>query len=334
MDFYMEKIKPDNLKLLIKDLARKKICDGHLYLSGARKFYFMKPGILLDPEFIKKQTLANHCYELEPVVSPVVKDRFKALFHELRLLQFEKDLRLKCADVLANFHRVHNEGEHFLSFAIACYEEFCLLPFQYQVELHETDMLLFRKALYSGAFAVITGMANNFYHYHMLKDFYNLTFSLDLGLIGQGYSYYVAEACNVENQSPGKGLSHLNEKKAPEAEKKIFLGHPEKSYQLVSSLKLLTFPELAECILYQHELSSGDGFPRGIKKGQVSSSEAVIIFADSLVEISLEYDFENKVIEFLRKFENEKLEELPVNRVYTKLLQTLKHVSAPREAAP
>jgi hypothetical protein len=330
----MEESNSTNSKLLIKDLARKKICDGHLYLSGARRFYFMRPGILLDPEFIKKQAISNNKFELELVVSPEVKDKFKEMFHQLRLLQFEKDLRLKCAEILSYFQYSHIEGEHFLSFALACYEEFCQLPFQHQVELHETDMLLFRKALYSGAFAIVAGMANNFYHYLMLKDFYNITFSLDLGLIGEGYSYFVAEACNAENRHPGKGIVLLHEKNASDLEKKIFLNHPEKSYQMVKSLKFLTFPELAECILYQHELSSGDGFPRGIKKGQVSSSEAVIIFADSLVEISTDYDFEKKVIEFLKKFKNEKLEELPVHRVYTKLIQALRHVSRQKETAP
>ncbi len=330
----MEKNNSNIAKLLLKDLAQKKICDGHLYLSGTRKFYLMRPGILLDPAFLKKQALTNNKYELELVISSEAKNSFREMFHHLRHLELEKDLRLKCAEVLTYFNHVHLEGEHFLSFALACYEEFCQLPFQFQVDLHETDMLLFRKALYSGAFAVITGMANNFYHYLMLKDLYNITFSLDLGLVGHGYSYFVAEACNVENQDPGKGREHLNKKGASQLEKKTFFEHPEKSYQLLRSLELLTYPELTECILYQHEISSGDGFPRGIKKGLVSSSEAVIIFADSLVKISAEYSFEKNVIKFLRTFNNQKLEELPVRRVYTKLLQTLNHVSRAKEAAP
>jgi hypothetical protein len=318
-------------KLLIKDLAQRKICEGHLYLLGKRKFYIVRPGILLDPEFIKRHALNEYHYELRSVVNSEVKETFRSMFQDLRLLEYEKELRLKCAEILNYFYRVHSSGEHFLSFALACYEEFCQVPYQYQVDIHETDMLLFRKSFYSGAFSIITGMANSFHNFPLLRDFYNITFSIDIGLVGPGYSSFIAEACNVENRTPGKGRGYLVEQFATELEQDIFFQHPKRSYKLMKAMKILTFPELAECILYQHELSFGNGFPRGIRKGQVSSSEAVIIFSDSLVEICTEYNFETNVIEFLMGFKTDKLEELPVQRVYTKLIQTLKYVSELKE---
>jgi hypothetical protein len=192
-------------------------------------------------------------------------------------------------------------------------------------------MHLYRKALYAAAFAVVTAMANDFFHFLMLRDLYNITFALDAGLAGANYSYYVAEACNAENWSPGAGRRYLAEAGASELEMDVFVGHPARSYELLKSLAILSYPELAEAVLYQHELSDGGGFPRGVRKSQVSGWEAVIIFADSLVEILPEYDFETRVVEYLVNFKNQKQEELPVNRVFRKLRLTLEYVKNLKE---
>jgi hypothetical protein len=211
-------MKPENqnlTKLPVKDLAKKIICDGHVFLSiGERKFYMMKPGVMVDPAFIKKHAVKDPVFDFETVVNPTIKETFKTLFRELKYLQFEKDLRAKCVEVLKYFYEYYSSNEHFLSFAIACHEEFCALPLDEQVRMHETDMHLYRKALYSAAFSVLAAMANDFYHFLMIKDFYNMTFGLDIGLCEINYSYFVAEACNVENRQPGAGKTILETEKA------------------------------------------------------------------------------------------------------------------------
>lgn len=307
-------------KLPVKDFAKKIICDGHLFLKiGNRNFYLMKPGVLVDSAFIKKHAITNSIFDYECVVSYQVKEKFKTYFKELRYLQIEKDLRNKCAEIVRYFNEVYSTDTHFLSFALACYEEFCVLPFDQQTKMHETDTYLFRKSFYSAAFSLVVAMTNDFYHYLMLKDFFNITFVLDYGLCEKDYSYYVSEACNHENQKPGYGKNYLEYNKASADEKKVFFGHPEKSYRHIKTEKLLNFPELAESILYQHELSDGTGFPRGVLKGQVSSWEAVVVLSDSLVEIVSDYTFEKDVVNYLKQFKNIKLKDLPVSRVYKKL---------------
>lgn len=311
-------------KISVKDFAKKIISDGHLYLcTGDRKFYILKPGVLVDQGFIKKHAIHNHIFDFEAVTSNVVKDKFRQLFIELKYLQFEKDLRGKCQEIIQEFNNTFSKDEHFLSFAMACYEEFCQIPFELQSKIHETDMHLFRKSLYSAAFSIIVAISNDFYHYPILKDFYHLTFLLDSGVCENDYSYFVAEACNQENKRPGSGKVYLENEKASELEKRVFLGHPEKSYKLMKSTQLLSYPEMAETLILQHELSDGSGFPRGINKGQISSWEAVVILSDSLVEISAEYHFETTVLEFLHSFQNTKLKEIPVQRVYKKLMNVI-----------
>jgi HD-GYP domain-containing protein (c-di-GMP phosphodiesterase class II) len=324
LDFFMNEENTKMQKIAVKDFAKKIICDGHVYLSiGSRKFYIMKPGIFVDQAFLKKHAINSHVFDFESVISDEIKKNFKQLFKELKYLQFEKDLREKCFEIIQEFKRVFNSEEHFLTFALACYEEFCQLPLELQSKMHETDMHLYRKSLYAAAFSVIVAISNDFYHYPILKDFYHLTFLLDSGVCETDYSYFVAEACNHENKMPGSGKAYLENEKASELEKVVFLGHPEKSYKIMKSTKLLAYPEMAETLMYQHELSDGSGFPKGINKGQVSSWEAVVIFSDSLVEISAEYFFEKNVVDFILNFQNKKLNELPVQRVYKKVMSAI-----------
>jgi hypothetical protein len=323
---------PQSVKLPVKDLARKAICDGHLfYQTGGRKFYLMKPGVYVDPEFVKKHAPQNPTFDFEPVILDGTKEEFKNLFRELRYLQFEKDLRLKCLEILKLFQKRFSEDEHFLAFALACHEEFCQISPADQLRMHETDMHLFRKALYSAAFAIIFGISNNFFHFLMLKDFYNLTFSLDIGLCDVNYSYFVAEACNAENRIPGSGVKYLKAEGASALETKVFLGHPEKTYAFLKSNPILSYPELVEVTLYQHELVDGTGFPRGVKKAQISTWEAIVILADALVEILPEYTFEKKVLEYVLSFQSTKLKDLPVNRAYKKLLAVMEQLKSPAQ---
>lgn len=332
-------MKPTNentISLPIKDFAKKIICDGHLYLRSkeGRRFYLMKPGIMIDESFIKKHATNQTIFDYSPVTDPKVIAQFSLLFRELKYLQFERDLRLKTMEIVAFFKSTFENKTHFLSFAMACYQEFNALSTEDVKRLHETDLHLFRKSLYSAAFAVIISFTNDFYHYPMIKDFYNLSLGLDLGLCEAHYSYFVAEACNRENKTPGAGKIWMTQEGASESEMNVFLKHPEKSHQFFEERQeILAYPELKEIVLYQHELSNGEGFPRGIPKGQVSSWEAIVILASSLVDISDEYEFEQDVLNYLFSFQNQKLKDIPVQRVYQKLCMGLGDIFKMKESA-
>ncbi len=339
MEKYWIYMKPANEKIValpIKDLAKKSICDGHIYLRTreGRRFYLLKPGIMIDQAFVKKHATAQTIFDYSPVTDPIVTAQFTTLFRELKYLQFEKDLREKTQEIVAFFKGTFERDVHFLSFAMACYTEFSVLPVEDLNRMHETDLHLFRKSLYSAAFSVIIGFANDFYHYPMIKDFYNLTLGMDLGLCDTHYSYFVAQACNHENQEPGSGHAWMKAEGATALELDVFLKHPENGHKYFQkNSELFAYPELIEVVLYQHELSNGKGFPRGIPKGQVSSWEAVVVLADSLVEISDEYQFECDVMKYLFSFQNQKLADIPVQRVYQKLCMGLGDIFKMKESA-
>lgn len=320
-------------KLAIKELAKKTICDGHLYLSAKdnRRFYVMQPGMIIEEDFIKKHALQNTVFDFLPVVDSEIRQHFQQLFKELKYSQFEKDQRNKSVEILREFHRIFTGEIHFLSFALAVFDEFCLVPTDALKQMHNTDLNLFRKSLYSSAFAIITAISSDFYQYMILRDFYNLTLALDIGLCDVHYSYYVAKGCNQENKFPGTGAAWMRSEKASQQEIEVFLNHPRKSYEFIKSLSILSFPELSEIVLYQHELSSGKGFPRGVTKGQVSSWEAVVLLASSMVEIEDSFPFETRVADFLKSFTNQKLSELPVARAHNKLCKAFDYFDETKE---
>jgi hypothetical protein len=321
-------------EIAIKDLAKSFICPGFLYLKTeeGRKFYIMKPGIYLDINFFKKHASSRNSFELVSLVDTNIQSEFYRLLKELMYLQFEKDLRLKSREIISYFQTNFQSSAHFLNFAIPCFQNLNATPFEYLQKMNDTDIYLLRKAIYSAAFSVIISFCNGIYHPQMLKDIYNLTLTLDIGLCGEDYSYFVAQACNQENRMPGSGKRYLTSNRASNEEISTYLDHPERGYLLYEqdNLKLI-HRELSQILLYQHELSSGKGFPRGISKGLVSSWESVVILADSLVEICDEFGFENKVLEYLQDFTNEKIKELPLNKVYQRLCFNLKNINQVEE---
>lgn len=321
-------------KLAIKDLAKKTICDGHLYIAGkeSRRFYVLQPGMIIDEDFIKKHAVHNTTFDFLPVVQDDNLQRFRSFFKELKYSQFEIDQRKKCLEILRFFHEIYSEETHFLDFALAAFEEFNLIPLEDLKRMHNLDINLFRKSLYSAAFSVVVAMANDFYHYMLIRDLYNLTLALDMGLCESHYSYFVAKGCNQENHQPGSGLQWMKREKSSELEVNVFLSHPQKSYDFIRSKSFLAYPELAEIALYQHELASGEGFPRGIKKGLISSWEAVVILASSFVDIEESFDFEAKVIDYLLSFDNQKLSLLPVGKSYSKLSGVFGFLGSEEEA--
>ena len=84
---FMKPTSQDFTQMPIKDFAKKIICDGHLYLrtKEGRRFYLMKPGILIDQSFIKKHATHQTVFEYVSVVDEVKLSQFQTLFKELKI---------------------------------------------------------------------------------------------------------------------------------------------------------------------------------------------------------------------------------------------------------
>jgi len=312
------------MKMHVKEVSKKSICDGYLYLSSnGKKILLLKPGSLITSSFLHKHAMAGTTFEFSQVSDQKVFQHFSKLFKELKYLHFEKDLNVKSEEILHHFFQTHGNGEQFFSFAYACYEEFSAQKEIQSEKLNETDVNLFIKSFYSAGMSVLFSLSQGIYHYPMIKDIYNLSLCLDIGLCHKGYSFFVAQACNQENKSPGSGLAWIKGQSASPEEIEVFKEHPQKGYEFFTQHSILNYPELKKTILFQHEIANGMGFPNGVHHSQISSIESILILADALVEIKDGEHFPTGVLEHIKKFDSKKIEILPVKRVFNKFL--MKH---------
>lgn len=309
-------------KIHVKEMSKKSVCDGYLYyVSGTKKILLLKPGSLISQSFLQKHGMAGTTFEISQLGDENIIQLFSRLFKELRYLHFEKDLQAKAQEILDHFFDTFSQDKHFFSFALSCYEEFCAQKELQSIRLNETDVNLFIKSFYSSSLSILFALSNGVFHYPMVKDIYNLSFCLDIGLCQKNYSFYVSQACNFENKFPGTGISWMKEQSASSEEIDVFFKHPVNSYKFFQENSILNFPELAQTVLYQHELANGEGFPKGINHSQISGIESILILADAMVEIKDEDHFEKGILEHIRNFENKKLNILPVKRVLNQLLR-------------
>ena len=313
-------------KIHVKEMSKKSICDGFLYyVSGSKKILLLKPGSLISQSFLHKHAMAGTTFEITHISDENLIKHFSGLFKELKYLHFEKDLQAKAEEIVEQFFEAFSQNKHFFSFAFACYEEFCAQKEMQSVRLNETDVNLFIKSFYSASLSILFALSNGIFHYPMVKDIYNLSFCLDIGLCHKNYSFYVSQACNVENKSPGTGLTWMKNHSASLEEVEVFFNHPNNTFKFFQENSILNFPELAQTVLYQHELANGEGFPKGVNHSQISGVESILILADAMVEIKDEDHFEKGILDHFEHFESKKLMILPVKRVLNQLMKKRKN---------
>lgn len=316
----------ESMKKIDQSFWDQTICSGRLFLQmGPKRLSLLEAGQVIDKNYLEKYK--NSDLYLESVVNEVQLTEYKNLFTQLKSKKFEKEQReiakLIVESVLKEWH---DPSAHILTFAKACFESLNFIPMSELLKIDGTDLRLFKKSLYASALSVIIGISNDYFEFNLLKDLYQITFILDFGLCESSYSYHMANAVEAESIKPGAGLEYLEQSKASTKEKELFLKHPEKSHDLIESLSFhMTYPELMEIVLYQHETISGTGFPRGITKREVSTWDAVCLYADGIVSMSALEKLETHTIDYLLDKSYEKQEALPIKKVFARFKETMSY---------
>ncbi len=305
------------------------LCSGRLLLQmGPRRLSLLEAGQIIDKKFLDKYK--NSELYLEPVADLNRVNEFKKMFADLKSKKFEREQREQAKLILREVIKDWSHPEaHLLTFAQASFEVLNTLPHEELYKIDSTDLRLFKKALYASAISVVIGMSNDYFEFNLLKDIYQITFVLDAGLCGPNYSYHIANAVDAESQKSGEGIKYLNQVKASEKEKELFFKHPEASHDLIESLQFnLTYPELTEIVLFQHETATGKGFPRGITKREISTWDAVCLLADGVVAMSQIEKVEKNTINYLLKISMEKQDILPIKKVLGRFKEIVRYFNS------
>ena len=297
----------------------------HLLPGDRGALVLLRAGDYIEPEWIIKyrDKGLNSVYQIE-VCSEEDLVEYKSMWRELKLARHQKEeflLRDKIIKKVAQDFWV-SDKKCFLSFVIACFEEFNIYDEVVINKYQRITMVLYHRAFLTSSISTLTALCNGYVDYKFIKDFYNTTFIMDYGLIEyENYNYALSLASESERNDPGSGIRCLEKYNRSESEKVLFVGHPNISYEFALNFKdQFNSPEILEVIQMHHEKCDGSGFPNGYSYSGMSDTETLLMFCDYFIPFK-EHVFTfgdgdeilNDYFEKLNNFEGKYL--LPINKL-------------------
>lgn len=273
----------------IDELISGKISLAHLFIFVAKKpFLLLKAGEYIEKSFIEKYKAKGIAsfYALT-ITDKNLIDNFKTALIKIKNSKTDKEKRESRDELFITLSENYWEGSEkksFLNFSIACFDSFYQLESSTIETLQSFSMTLYYRSLVSSAISVIVSLGSDYLDYSFIKDIYNCSFILDIGLADSDCSYRVLQACEEERANPGSGILYLEKERCSDPEKTLFLKHPEKSIEIAEALKdFFVNSELIDCIFFHHEQSNGRGFPKGIPYSGTGKWEVILRLADYMV---------------------------------------------------
>ncbi len=294
MEFNIKGIKftlEDLAIISLVDLKPNTISTSHLfYLLGAQKkpILLLRAGDFIEKSFIEKYTQkgVQSLHHL-PIVNEELLAKYKSFLNDFKMARRQVD-QLELRDtillsVVEDF--LAKNDECFLTWVIACFETFYFLPSEYVTKYQEQSMALYTRALLVSSMSTIVLLANGHIDYLFLRDFFNLAFMMDYGLLSDvGVDYTMIRACELERSCPGEGISFVEKNSIGNEESARFKNHPLRSFEkIMLNEALFVYPEVIEMIKMHHEKQDGSGFPEGYFYSGLSDTETVLILCDHVI---------------------------------------------------
>lgn len=327
-------------QLAAGELAAWPIAPGDIYWRKAdgKKLRLRRAGDLLDGAWLAKFAPREDLW-LAPVANV---DAVNGLALKLKVWcettdgkRFEQ-ARQDFAEALRTGLRSTTELS-LLDWALVCQRSFKFDDAVVQ-EFQDKHIVLYRRGLLVSGLAVAFSLACGYEDVAFLREIYRTAWLLDLGLVDQRFTYWVALACQHEKARPGAGDAFLKEKGASAAELELFLTHPELGHQraLLQFGESYSFPELLGSIRNHHEKADGTGFPQGLSLSGLADWQTLVILADHMVDYReevLEKNLAESFAHLWAAYQRQPLADLPVGDVIAKLKVWLNNTYNDEEAA-
>ena len=165
-----------------------------------------------------------------------------------------------------------------LDIAFVCSQTFYSFSEEEDDILFETSTELFKRSSVIGSMLVCLGIVVGYLDSALLRDLYHISFLFDCSLDEVTLSTNLISALENERSNG----SEWEEALSP-SEKEIFLGHSQESVLRAESFfkKRISSPGLLHFIETHHEKINGKGFPLGLREGEISDIEGLIIFVNN-----------------------------------------------------
>ena len=294
MDFNVKGItfnRSDLSKIKLSDLAVGTISRSHIFHllpKGNTAVLLLRAGDFVELDFITKfESKGVESFDQLEVIQSDDILKYKNLWSRLKVCRSEKSQRLLRDEIIqevANDYWVKSD-KSFLSFTVSCFEEFYFLPESLLEVSQSKSMTLYTRSLLVSSVSIIASLSHGYTDFKFIKDFYNIAFIMDYGLINDDeLDYAITHACELERATPNTGLTYLSSKKIFNTDKIKFQQHPFKSAEYANQFaELFHHPELIENIKFHHEKFDGSGFPEGYTFSSMSETQTLLNFCDQLV---------------------------------------------------
>jgi hypothetical protein len=322
----------------IDDLAKFRLCPGHLYYfskASNKPFFMLQAGDVVEENFLSKYRSAGFdSFYILKFINYENIEKFKYHLINLKNAKQEKDRWLERNAILDLFklNYVITKNTSLLEFLIAFDEVLSKVPSEIVEKYSELSDSLYRRSIICSAFSALIGLLVGYIDFEFIQDLYHLSFFKDYGLVDEKFNYSILKACELERKNPGSGIKHLAKS---EQFLDFFKSHPEQSIKKIEdhAKDIFNYPELIKAISMHHELSDGSGFPRGINHLAVSDWESVLTLVEYIVPYS-EMIFSKlgdyHLLDLMHNAKENILKKVPTNRVAT-ILEAILSSGAEKE---
>ncbi|MCT4642865.1 MAG: hypothetical protein N4A33_11300 [Bacteriovoracaceae bacterium] len=270
-----------------------KMVFGHLFIAiGARNILFLRAG-----DFVTKEIYEKYCKSSIKILSPLDQDAVNTIEDYLRIIKVgssseEEKLTAK-SDLLLFFRRKCLNGDlSVLNFYYAFKKLFKLYDLDLAYEQYKVSHILNHRAILSATLSTLSALMLNVVDFSCLKDIFNTSFFMDVGLIKQSIPcFHIMQAAEKERLNIGDGKKYLEHLVASDTLISIFDQHPIFSYDMIRrSIQKFSYPEIAKIVKCHHENLEGTGFPSSMSYHVTSKFEQIIHYSDTIIPFNT-FDF-------------------------------------------
>lgn len=270
-------------KPLVLNILEMHFSVGHIFwtMNSGKKISLFGSGDWIQKTYINKFIVANKKLEIEPEINEAYCSTGLGLFETFLESEEEAekiDLREDIILWLSKGYWNSEEEVGMLDLAFVCAQSFYSFSEEEEDLLVESSAELFKRSSVTGSMLVCLAIVLGYLDRDLLRDLYHISFLFDCALDEKVLSTNLISALENERNNGDEWKHSLSE-----AEKRIFMAHSGQSVNLSKRFfsKRITNLGLMNFIESHHEKINGTGFPLGLREGELSDIEGLIIFVNN-----------------------------------------------------
>lgn len=250
-------------------------------MTSGKEITLFKSGDWIQKSYLNKFIKANKTLEIETEINEDYCSVGLELFKSFTEANEESEKALIRESIITWLSKGYwdtDEEVGMLDIAFVCSQTFYSFSEEEEDILYEGSTELFKRSSVIGSLLVSLGIIVGHLDIDLLKDLYHISFLFDCSLDEVTLSTNLISALESERGSNKSWETTLSSN-----EREVFLNHSENS--VVKAEKYfkgrIKNPGLVHFINAHHEKVNGEGFPLGLREGEISDIEGLIIFVNN-----------------------------------------------------